>query len=88
MLELLKVSSTPTDHSCPHFRHERGLLRIFIREGKGHRAGLACRLSVFGAAQQFGKPGFMTFGDEVADLLHLEAVAQQIAFRHLFVDTK
>jgi len=30
----------------------------------------------------------MTFGDEVADLLHPQAVAQQIAFRHLLVDAK
>lgn len=88
MLEQLKFPLASTDHSCPYFRHERGLLRIFTGEGKGHRVGQAGRLCVFPAAQQFGKLGFMTLGDEVADLLHPQAVAQQIAFRHLLVDTK
>ena len=49
LLEQLKVSSAPTDHSCPQFRHERGLLRTFIREGKGRHGGLDGRLSVFAA---------------------------------------
>jgi hypothetical protein len=88
MLSQPKIPSAPTYHSCPQIRHERGLLRTFIREGKGHHAGLAGRLSVFGAVQQFGEPGFMTLGDEVADLLHPQAVAQQIALCHLLVDTK